>query len=102
VHGTYSTSTGRVYVDLSGVRDPDALDGRTIEVRAHVGEIVVVLPRGVESDVTARIDGPGGIDLPDHSTGGIGTDAGGVYGTGPETVTINTDLRAGHIEVRNP
>ncbi len=62
----------------------------------------MVLPKGVESDVTADIAGPGQIDLPDRSSGGINTDLAGVYGSGPATVTIKTTLSAGHIDVRNP
>ncbi|NUR07962.1 MAG: hypothetical protein HOQ45_13270, partial [Nocardioidaceae bacterium] len=102
VQSTYHVQSGRVVLDLSDVRDPQQLDGRTIDVSAKVGELVVTLPPGVESDVTASIDGPGGIDLPDNSTGGIDSSRSGVYGAGPDTVTINADLRAGHIEVRNP
>jgi hypothetical protein len=102
VRSTYDITSGRVVVDLSRVSNPQALDGRTIDVGARAGELVVVLPRAVESDVTAGIDGPGQIDFPDRSSGGINTDLAGVYGRGPGTVTIVTHLSAGHIDVRNP
>ena len=62
----------------------------------------MILPDGIESDVDAGIDGPGQIDLPDRGSGGINPDLDGVYGTGTGTVTINTHLAVGHIEVRNP
>jgi phage shock protein PspC (stress-responsive transcriptional regulator) len=102
VHSHYSVGTGQLFVDLSEVTDPENLDGRTITVGARAGELVVVLPKGVESDVTADVAGPGQIDLPDRSSGGINTDLAGVYGSGPATVTIKTTLSAGHIDVRNP
>jgi len=102
VQDSYDLASGRALVDLSDVRDPDSLDGRTIDVRGRAGELVVVLPDGVESDVTAVIDGPGQIDLPDHSSGGIDSDLTGTYGSGRSTVTINTHLSAGHIDVRKP
>lgn len=102
VRNDYSVNTGQVFLDLSRVTDANALDGRTINVHARAGELVVVLPKGVESDVTADIGGPGQIDLPDHSTGGINSNLAGVYGSGPATVTIKTTLSAGHIDVRNP
>jgi hypothetical protein len=102
VQDGYAISSGRVYVDLSRVTDPEALVGRTIDVGAKVGEVVVVLPRGIRSDVSARIDGPGGIDMPGHSSGGIDTSVDDTYGSGTGLVHISTHLKAGHIEVRNP
>lgn len=102
VHPSYDITSGRAVVDLSRVRDPQALDGRTIDVNGRAGELVVVLPHGVESDVSADVHGPGEIDLPDHNSGGFSTELSGTYGDGPETVTIDAELNAGHIEVRNP
>ena len=101
VRDSYRISTGRVYVDLSSLGDPQDLAGRTIDVEARAGEVVVVLPDGVRSRVLADVDGPGQIDLPDHSAGGIGTTITGDYGSGAGTVTIDTHLSAGHIDVRN-
>lgn len=101
VRSTYDLTSGRAVVDLSDVRNPEALDGRTIQVDGRAGELVVVLPDGVRSDVSAHIDGPGQIDLPDHSSGGFDTDLDGVYGSGPSTVTLDTRLSAGHIDVRS-
>jgi hypothetical protein len=84
------------------VSDPEALDGRLVNVTAEAGEIVVILPEGVETEVRAGIDGPGQIDLPGRSSGGISPDLDGVYGSGPATFTVYTHLTAGHIDVRNP
>jgi phage shock protein PspC (stress-responsive transcriptional regulator) len=102
VQSSYDITSGRAFVDLSRVRDPQALDGRTIDVDARAGEIVVVLPPDVQSTVHADIHGPGQVDLPDHNSGGISTKLSGTYGDGPTTVTIDTELNAGHIDVRNP
>ena len=99
---SYEVRQGQVSLDLSHVTDPQALDGRVIHVGGTAAEVVVVLPRGVESDVTATIDGPGQVDLPDRHSGGINTNLAGVYGTGSSTVTIDAHLAVGHIEVRNP
>ena len=55
----YDITSGRITVDLSRVRDPEALDGRTIDIDGRAGEVVVVLPRGIESKVSAEIHGPG-------------------------------------------
>jgi phage shock protein PspC (stress-responsive transcriptional regulator) len=102
VHDSYSIKAGRAYVDLSDVRDPQALDGRSIDVGGRVGEIVLVLPQGVSSTVDASISGPGGIDLPDDSRGGMGTSTTRSYGTQSQHVTFQVHLKAGHIDVRNP
>jgi hypothetical protein len=99
---SYEVRQGQVSLDLSHVTDPQALDGRVIHVGGTAAEVVVVLPRGVESDVTATIDGPGQVDLPDRHSGGINTNLAGVYGAGSSTVTIDAHLAVGHIEVRNP
>ena len=106
VRDSYRMTSGRVSVDLSSIADPQALGGRTLDIGGRAGEVVLVLPSGIESDVTASVDGPGQIDLPDRSSGGINTDLAGVYGdedpdsTGRGVLTIHTHLSAGHIDVR--
>jgi hypothetical protein len=102
VRSDYSVDTGRIELDLSNVSDPGNLDGRVIDVGAQAGEIVVVLPDGIRSEVQAVIDGPGQIDLPGRGTGGISTNLDGTYGAGAGTVTVVTHLAVGHIDVRNP
>lgn len=102
VQPSYDIGNGRAVVDLSDVRNPRALDGRTIDVSGRAGELVVVLPQGVRSTVTADISGPGQVDLPDDSSGGFSTGLTGQYGGGTAAVTIHTRLSAGHIDVRNP
>ena len=101
VSSTYTIRSGRIMLDLSRLQDPTALDGRSISVTARVGEIVVVLPRGVRTEVTSHIGGPGAIEFPDNQTGGIDNSLNGSYGAGPGVLLLHLDLRAGHIEVRN-
>ncbi len=102
VASSYRIDTGRVYLDLSSLSDPDALAGRTIDVEVGAGEVVLVLPRGLRTDVTADVDGPGQIDFPDQGTGGFDNHLQGVLGTGTGTVTVDAQITAGHIDVRNP
>jgi phage shock protein PspC (stress-responsive transcriptional regulator) len=101
VRPSYEVTSGRVSVDLSRVSDPAALAGRTIDVRGRAAELIVVLPPGVTSRVVAGIDGPGQINLPGRTAGGIGPVLDGTYGSGTATVTIDTHLSVGHIEVRS-
>jgi phage shock protein PspC (stress-responsive transcriptional regulator) len=102
VHGSYYVPGGRVMLDLSDVRDPSALAGRTVDVGARAGELVVVLPRGVVTDVDAEISGPGQIDVPGRRTGGIGSTVSESLGSGTGALTLRAHLFAGHIDVRNP
>jgi phage shock protein PspC (stress-responsive transcriptional regulator) len=102
VEDSYFVPSGRVVLDLSEVKDPAALDGRSIDVGARAGELVVILPEGVRTDVTADISGPGEIDLPNQSTGGFDNSLQDTYGSGSRSVALHTHLFAGHIDVRNP
>ncbi len=98
VRSTYTITSGRAEIDLSEVSDPEALAGRTLTLDGRAGELVVVLPEGVRTEVDADISGPGAIDFPDRNAGGIGTSLNGTYGEGSGVLTINADLNVGHIE----
>ena len=100
VQGSYYVPNGRVVIDLSEVRDPAALAGRSIDVGAQAGEVLVILPDGVVTHLDAEISGPGQIDLPGHSSGGIDNNITETLGTGPGTFSVRTHLFAGHIDVR--
>lgn len=102
VQDSYFVPTGRLVLDLSRVRDPQALEGRHIDVGTRAGELVVVLPRSSQVDVTADVSGPGEIDLPDHNSGGVGTQVEETLGSGSTGLSLRAHLFAGHIEVRNP
>lgn len=102
VRSDYRIDSGQMTVDLSGVTDPEKLDGRVIHLDGGAGEIRVTLPRDVRSRVVADIGGPGQIELPGRSVGGIGNHLEHTYGDGTATVTIDTHVSIGHIDVRNP
>ena len=100
VKDSYSVPNGRVVLDLSKVRDPAKLAGRSVDVEAKAGELVVVLPDDLVTHLDATISGPGQIDLPDHSSGGFDNTITETLGSGPETFTLRAHLFAGHIDVR--
>jgi phage shock protein PspC (stress-responsive transcriptional regulator) len=102
VRSDYHLDSGRMVIDLSRLTDPEALDGRVIRLDAEAAEMRLILPRGVRSEVVAALDGPGQIELPGRSSGGIDTHLEGTYGEGTATVTFDTHLSIGHIDVRNP
>ena len=58
VQDEYSLDTGEVVVDLSDVRDVEALDGRSIEVHTGIGRVEVILPAGSTSPSTAGSRAP--------------------------------------------
>jgi phage shock protein PspC (stress-responsive transcriptional regulator) len=102
VHDGYSIPTGRIHLDLRNVHDPAALDGRTIDVHANVGELVVILPPGVGATIDANVSGPGDITLPGRDSGGINTHLTQDVTSGNDVsdLHLNLDLAVGHIEVR--
>ena len=97
----YQISSGELIVDLTNVTDLQALDGRTIRVTADVGRIEVIVPDGLDTDVTADVDGPGDIRLFGEETGGIDIDMNRSHdgGTDVPRITIDADLSVGQIEV---
>ena len=72
VQDEYSLDTGEVIVDLSDVRDVEALDGRSIEVHTGIGRVEVILPKGVDVTVDGRVEGPGHLALLGRDEGGVG------------------------------
>jgi hypothetical protein len=53
----YAYTAGRLHLDLTGIEDLDALDGRTLELRMLAGEVVVDVPDGLDVDVVSQADG---------------------------------------------
>ncbi len=102
VRDTYFIPAGRVYVDLSEVSDPQALAGRSIDVGARAGEVVVVLPEGLRTRVRTVISGPGQAELPDRVWGGVNSSSRSTYGSGAGRLDLRVHVFAGHIDVRNP
>lgn len=62
VQDGYELGIGRQVIDLAGVTDVAALDGRTVRVETGVGETVVVVPDGVDLTVDADV-GAGEVDV---------------------------------------
>lgn len=99
----YFVPAGTVQLDLSGIRDVEALDGRTVEVEGNAGELVVILPEGVDVDVDADISLAGEISVLDERRGGAGAFSLQRQVDGGEDVPemdLNVDLVVGSIEVR--
>jgi phage shock protein PspC (stress-responsive transcriptional regulator) len=103
VKGTYFVPAGTVYLDLTQVRDPAALDGRTIDVRANAGQLVVVLPPDVAAHVDAKVSVAGEATITGRTTDGTNVDLTeevSAVGAQSAHLALNLDLVVGNIEVR--
>lgn len=101
VQDSYDVPAGRVFLDLTRVKDPQALDGRTIDVSANAGELVVILPRDVAADLDASVEYGGRIETPSGNRDGWNFGLERRVGTpGADTVIdLGMDLQFGRILV---
>ena len=103
VDDSYAMDAGTMVVDLTDLADPEALDGRTIDVTGQVGEIVVRIPEDSNVRIRASIDGPGGYDFfqGDRQGGGIGTTTTAQWRGDADdpTFTVDADLQVGVVTV---
>lgn len=102
VHDRYSLPAGQVKLDLTHVQDLAGLDGRTVDLHANAGELLVLLPADLGADVNADVNGPGDVTIDGATTGGIGTHVDRTLTDSHDVghLTLNLDLSVGHIEVR--
>ena len=98
---SYSLTTGELIVDLSEVSDIEELDGHDLAVSVEAGRIEVVVPDGVDVQVEADVDGPGGYDLFGTQGGGIDWTRSASHDGGPDApaITIDAGLQVGEITV---
>lgn len=103
VQDSYTVPNGQVSLDLSNVRDLEALDGRVLDVRLNAGDIDVILPRGINAVVEADLSFLGTITIDGSTRGGIDQSlTRTITGSGdPEapTITLDIDARLGEITV---
>lgn len=97
VQETYLPDSGDFTLDLTGVRDLEELDGRTIAVQMDVGSLAVELPRGLDAEVEGTLRYAGEIRVGDDVlTSGLGTRGGSDrLGQDPDAPTVTLDLEIG-------
>lgn len=103
VRDAYDLHAGTMVVDLSGVQDVAALDGRRLEISAGIGELTVVLPQGVDVSINSEV-GVGDNAVLEQHVGGLGTSQSNFLGSGealeaPE-LAIEVHLGVGQLTVR--
>ncbi|CAM3810389.1 PspC domain-containing protein [Nocardioides zeicaulis] len=102
VRDSYDFGGGTFTLDLSGVADVEALDGHDIDISGVGGRIVVVVPDGMDVDVTSSIVG-GHSEVFGRSSDGFDVTRDGSLdgGAGAPDLSINIDLVGGEILVRD-
>ncbi|MDR7251632.1 phage shock protein PspC (stress-responsive transcriptional regulator) [Nocardioides sp. BE266] len=101
VKDSYEFGGGEFLLDLSAVSDVDALDGKEISVDGVGGRVEVIVPDGMDVDVTTEVVA-GDSRVFDQRNDGfdIKVDGSRDGGAGVPDMTINIDLVAGEIVVR--
>jgi phage shock protein PspC (stress-responsive transcriptional regulator) len=100
---SYEVPAGRAEIDLRGIRNLEALDGRRLDVDVNAGEIALVVPEDLTVDLAARVSGGGEISTPDQTRDGWGATLRDTVGDGAGRATIEADLQVGfgRIHVRS-
>ncbi|HET6625634.1 MAG TPA: PspC domain-containing protein [Nocardioidaceae bacterium] len=102
VRDRYDIPAGGIRLDLSQVRDLDALDGRTIDLEANAGEIVVIVPDGTDVDVDADVSVAGEASVFGHEENGPDVHVARTLSGGVDAPQLELDIQllVGSIEVR--
>ncbi len=100
----YDVPAGRAEIDLTGIADLEELDGRSLAVEVNAGEIVLVVPEGLEVDLDARVSAGGEIATPGLNRDGWDVSVDRIIQTDVEPrAVLRADLKVGfgRIEVRS-
>ncbi len=102
VEDQYEVSAGRIALDLTDVDDLDALDGRSIDLEANAGEIVVTVPDDVNVDVVADVEIAGEADVLGRVENGADVQVrqSAFADAGAPDLYLQASLLVGSIEVR--
>ncbi len=96
---SYSVGAGEIVIDLREIDDLEALDGRTLDLEAHVGHIEVIVPRrGLDVEAATTIDGGGESVLFGDRVDGDG-DGEHDGGAAAPTLTIAATLVFGQVDI---
>lgn len=101
VQSSYHVKSGSIYLDLTQVTDPQALDGRLVEVSANAGQVHVVVPDDMDVEVNADIKFAGDIDVLGDNRDGTHPSLQTTIDGGENVPQLNLDLheRVGQIIV---
>lgn len=97
---SYDIDAGSIRLDLTGIRDLDQLDGRTLDLRAEFGEITVIVPDELHVTTAGEVE-VGQITFFGHGSGGFDISLDGTNPGQADTphLHIDTDVEVGNVEV---
>ncbi len=101
VQSRYEHGAGRLVLNLDEVRDIANLDGRSIVVDSHVGQVQVIVPTSVDAEIRAHVTGgeiTGAAVTEDVGNGGQQAVI-EARGDDRPHIVIHVDLRFGQIEI---
>ncbi|WP_456698454.1 PspC domain-containing protein [Aeromicrobium sp. P5_D10] len=93
----YQHGVGLLELDLTQVDDLEALTGRTVKLRLGVGQTRVLVPRGLNVDITSHLSA-GDISIFGRNANGTDNDL-DVPSTSQPALTLDISQRLGQIEV---
>lgn len=102
VRSDYQLDAGEIELDLTGVTDLEALDGRTITLDVDLGRIAVVLPRGLDVVIDSEVSIGHRTILGDDDQGDSGTTSVTADTADPTTapdLTLDINVGFGEIEI---
>lgn len=102
VDDSYFVPAGSIHLDLTDLQDPESLEGRTIDLEANAGEIVVIVPDDINVDVTADVSIAGEATVFGRQASGPDVHLEDRVSAGSNTSDLKLDIRllVGSIEVR--
>lgn len=97
----YRMGVGRMVVDLTDI-DATDLEGRDLDIRAGFGELIVIVPDGVDVDVESDINLGGDITVGDEQRNGNSPQLNAHIDGGTDVPAMNIDIEmaAGRVDVR--
>ena len=98
VQSRYQIGAGELTLDLTGVEDLEALDGRTIHIEAGAADLQVLLPAEIDAHVDARV-GLGDVRLFGEQQDGGGVEISGSHDGGVDVPDLSFDIQLGLGEV---
>lgn len=101
LHTSYAADNGDLTIDLTGLGPAD-LAGRTVHASLDAGQIKIIVPRGITTEVQARIRYAGDIEVGNDNEGGFNpqiTDTIGGSATQGGVLHLVANAHVGHIQI---
>jgi hypothetical protein len=99
----YEASVGEIRLDLTDVRDPEELAGKTIDLDLRTGHVHVIVPESLNLQVDAELEYAGGINVPNDDGGGWNPSVDryfpGTPATDDQPLELDIDAKFGQITV---